>query len=286
MAFQGINFLFFAHNQYNVFFVVSQLSGGGEGSTPKLWNFTMFFISNKSFPKKKTKQNSLGVSSVHQLQLFAFLHQQSMTIVDGIMNLEGKDSICWWYGLWSSTDPPPKSCEVKLQFLFYSMIRKPLCEKQEKFSLEHPKIFLKKSIFCWWLSEFSKYIGQGVPLPPLQKNFIADLDELEQAKKKLRKCQNFGMTTCENSQLFFPKQPSDPDGAASKPTSSPCPGHLMVLGKHIFGFLLLKIFHIRLRNYKVLCNQINTIIKNILRMFWPPIKLKLFYFFMFNMLSK
>ena len=86
--------------------------------------------------------------------------------------------------------------------------------------------------------------------------------------------------------LASPKQPSDPDGAASKPTSSPCPGHLMVLGKHIFGFLLLKIFHIRLRNYKVLCNQINTIIKNILRMFWPPIKLKLFYFFMFNMLSK
>ena len=41
---------------------------------------------------------------------------------------------------------------------------------------------------------------------PSPKNFIADLDELEHAKKKLWKCQNFGMTpppSCENSQLFF-----------------------------------------------------------------------------------
>ena len=42
-----------------------------------------------------------------------------------------------------------------------------------------PKIGRKKSIFIWKISKFSKYIGQGVPLPPLKKNF------------------------CENSQLFF-----------------------------------------------------------------------------------
>ena len=29
------------------------------------------------------------------------------------------------------------------------------------------------------------YIGQVVPLPPSQKIFLADLDELEHAKKKL-----------------------------------------------------------------------------------------------------
>ena len=34
---------------------------------------------------------------------------------------------------------------------------------------------------------FSKYNGQGVPLPPSQKNSIADLDELEHAKKKIKK---------------------------------------------------------------------------------------------------
>ena len=33
---------------------------------------------------------------------------------------------------------------------------------------------------------FSKYIGQGVPLPPSPKNFIADLDELEHAKKVVK----------------------------------------------------------------------------------------------------
>ena len=32
--------------------------------------------------------------------------------------------------------------------------------------------------------------SQGVPLPPLQKNFIADLDELEHAKNKKKSCEN------------------------------------------------------------------------------------------------
>ena len=52
--------------------------------------------------------------------------------------------------------------------------------------------------------------------------------------------------------LASPRQPREPDGAASEPRSknlaSPGPGHLVVLGKHIRGFLLLKIFHIRLMN--------------------------------------
>ena len=55
-----------------------------------------------------------------------------------------------------------------------------------KFSLENQKKLWKKSIFRWKSSKFSKYIGQGVPLPPLQKNFIADLDELEHAKKNVK----------------------------------------------------------------------------------------------------
>ena len=37
---------------------------------------------------------------------------------------------------------------------------------------------------------FSKYIGQGVPLPPSKKNFIADMDELEHAKKNKKSCEN------------------------------------------------------------------------------------------------
>ena len=32
----------------------------------------------------------------------------------------------------------------------------------------------EKSILSWKLSKFSKYIGQGVPLPPSKKFFIAD----------------------------------------------------------------------------------------------------------------
>ena len=43
----------------------------------------------------------------------------------------------------------------------------------------------------------SKSDGQGVPLPPLQKIFIADLDELEHAKKVVK------MSKFENSQFFF-----------------------------------------------------------------------------------
>ena len=52
---------------------------------------------------------------------------------------------------------------------------------------------------------FSKYIGQGVPLPPLQKNFIADLDELEHEKKdvKMSKFWDDPPLSCENSQLSF-----------------------------------------------------------------------------------
>ena len=34
---------------------------------------------------------------------------------------------------------------------------------------------------------FSKYIGHGVPLPPLKNFFIADMDELEHAKKQAEK---------------------------------------------------------------------------------------------------
>ena len=52
-------------------------------------------------------------------------------------------------------------------------------------TLLHVKLLIttEKSIFSWKLSKFSKYIGQGVPLPPLKKKFIADMDELEQKQK-------------------------------------------------------------------------------------------------------
>ena len=43
-------------------------------------------------------------------------------------------------------------------------------------SLENPKELEKSQIFSWKLS---KYIGQGVPLPPWKKNSIAVMDELE-----------------------------------------------------------------------------------------------------------
>ena len=70
------------------------------------------------------------------------------------------------------------------------MTKKILCANQEKFSLENPKELEKSQLFSWKLSKFSKYIGQGVPLPPLQTNFIADLDELEHAKKIKISCEN------------------------------------------------------------------------------------------------
>ena len=47
---------------------------------------------------------------------------------------------------------------------------------------------------------------RGVPLPPLQKNFIADLDELEHAKKVVRMSKFWDdppPPSCENSQLCF-----------------------------------------------------------------------------------
>ena len=58
------------------------------------------------------------------------------------------------------------------------MTIKPFCAKQEKFSLENPKKTLKKVNIKLIIIYIFKYIGQGVPLPPLQKNFIADLDKL------------------------------------------------------------------------------------------------------------
>ena len=66
----------------------------------------------------------------------------------------------------------------------------------------HNQIVRKKSIFSWKLSKFSKYIGQGVPLPPSKKIFIADMDELEHAKK-IKKVVKMSTFWDDNSQLFF-----------------------------------------------------------------------------------
>ena len=66
-----------------------------------------------------------------------------------------------------------------------------VCKIRKILPRNPPKNF-KKSIFSWQLSKFSKNIRHGVPLPPLQKNFIADLDELEHAKKR----------SCENVNIF------------------------------------------------------------------------------------
>ena len=60
---------------------------------------------------------------------------------------------------------------------------------REVLILENPKELEKSQIFSCKLSKFSKYIGQEVPLPPLEKNFNADLDELEHAKKR-KSCEN------------------------------------------------------------------------------------------------
>ena len=87
-------------------------------------------------------------------------------------------------------DPPPLKV-VKTPIFFLLHDQKNIMCKLRKILPWKPKIVRKKSIFSWKLSKFSKYIGQGVPLPPLQKNFIADLDELEHAKKKVVKMSNF-----------------------------------------------------------------------------------------------
>ena len=88
-------------------------------------------------------------------------------------------------------DPPPQSCETSISF-FYSMTKNHYVQKKRKILPWKPeKTLKKKSIFSWKSFKFSKYIGQGVPLPPLQKNFIADLDK--NMKKKKKSCEN-GMT--------------------------------------------------------------------------------------------
>ena len=80
---------------------------------------------------------------------------------------------------------------------------------REVLILENPKELEKSQIFSWKLSKFSKYIGQGVPLPPWKKFFYCSygwIRTCKKNKKKLWKCQHFGMTpppSCENSQLFF-----------------------------------------------------------------------------------
>ena len=63
------------------------------------------------------------------------------------------------------------------------------------------KIYRVKLVSIWvggvLTDENIKYIGQGVPLPPWNFFFNAVMDELEHAKKikkKLWKCQHFGMT--------------------------------------------------------------------------------------------
>ena len=78
-----------------------------------------------------------------------------------------------------------KSCETSIFFTPWPE------NKIRKIPPWKPKKLFKKSIFSWWLSNFSKYIGQGVPLAPLLKNFIAGLDELDHAKK-----------SCENVNIF------------------------------------------------------------------------------------
>ena len=94
-------------------------------------------------------------------------------------------------------DPPPlKVVKTPIFFFLLHDPKKIMCILGKILPWK-PKIVRKNSIFSWKLSKFSKYFGQGVPLPPSKKIFIADMDKLEHAKKnkkKLWKCQHFGMT--------------------------------------------------------------------------------------------
>ena len=74
-----------------------------------------------------------------------------------VLSLLGKDSF------------EKKSCENPIFFSIYDP--KNIMCKLRKILPWKPKIVRKKSIFSWKLSKFSKYIGQGVPLPPSKKFF-------------------------------------------------------------------------------------------------------------------
>ena len=87
------------------------------------------------------------------------------TFLLGRLSFEKKKS-CEFSQLWSW--PPPLKV-VKTPIFFYSMTQKNIMCKLRKILPWKPKIVRKKSIFSWKLSKFSKYIGQGVPLPPSKK---------------------------------------------------------------------------------------------------------------------
>ena len=64
------------------------------------------------------------------------------------------------------------------------MTQKTFCANEEKFSLENPKYLEKSQYLVENYLSFQSILVRGYPYP-LQKNFfIADMDELEHAKKK------------------------------------------------------------------------------------------------------
>ena len=80
-----------------------------------------------------------------------------------------------------SPDPPPKSCENPI--FFSPMTQKTFCANEEKFSLENPKYLEKSQYLVENYLSFQSILSVRGTLTPFKKIFIADMDELEHAKK-------------------------------------------------------------------------------------------------------